>query len=142
MKKNIILIITAVLIIMAIICYNYWTYNRNKLEVQNNNKTYESFYNVEVLGTDIASLINKVDDSNSKNNVSKDDNGFYIENEKNSIKIEIKFLEMDKIISSDAVIKNGIEKFVQNFATMSFKCSKIEYHQSTKLVKYMYFEQV
>ena len=142
MKRNILLIITIVLVIIVTIIYNFSNYRKNQLDVQNNNKSYQSFYNVQVLGTDLATLINKVENSNIKNNVEKDEKGYYIDNGTNSIKIDIKFLEMDKVISAEAIQKNGIEQFVHNFATMNFKCTKIEYHQNTKNVKYMYFEQV
>lgn len=142
MKRNILLIITIVLVIIVTIIYNFSNYRKNQLDVQNNNKSYQSFYNVQVLGTDLATLINKVENSNIKNNVEKDEKGYYIDNGTNSIKIDIKFLEMDKVISAEAIQKNGIEKFVHNFAAMNFKCTKIEYHQNTKNVKYMYFEQV
>lgn len=142
MKRNILLIITIVLVIIVTIIYNFSNYRKNQLDVQNNNKSYQSFYNVQVLGTDLATLINKVENSNIKNNVEKDEKGYYIDNGTNSIKIDIKFLEMDKVISAEAIQKNGIEQFVHNFASMNFKCTKIEYHQNTKNVKYMYFEQV
>lgn len=142
MKKLIVLIISAVILIVTIITYSFYYYKQLIKEANENNSTYESFYNIQVLGTDLASLINKIDDENTKNNVKKDDNGDYIENTTNSIIIEVKFLELDKTIVSTKIEKQGINQFIQNFATMKFKCTKIDYHQSTKKVKYMYFEQV
>ena len=118
MKRNILLIITIVLVIIVTIIYNFSNYRKNQLDVQNNNKSYQSFYNVQVLGTDLATLINKVENSNIKNNVEKDEKGYYIDNGTNSIKIDIKFLEMDKVISAEAIQKNGIEQFVHNFQRM------------------------
>ena len=107
-----------------------------------NNKVYESFLNEQVLGTDVISLINKAIDNNDKNEVQKDSNGQYIDNGKNSVQIEIKFLELDKTISMEAINGQGYTQFVHNFGTYNFKCTKIEYHNSTKNVKYMYFEQI
>ena len=141
MNKTFIFIVCILIIILSIFGMKYLDYKDENAKIKQENLEYEVYLNKEVSGRDLTTAINRAINSNDKNKVSKDENGMYIENNTNSIKIEIKFLEMDKIISSDAVIKNGIEKFVQNFATMSFKCSKIEYHQSTKLVKYMYFEQ-
>ena len=142
MKKIVILIISIVLIAVVIVSYNIYYYQTTLKEAEKVNKTYESFYNVEVLGTDVASLINKIDDSNFKNKIEKDSNGEYIENNADSIKLNIKFAELDKKISLEAIEKQGINKFVQNFGAIKFKCTKIEYHDKTYKVKYLYFEQI
>lgn len=142
MKKIVIIIIAIVFIIIAIIGYKIYDNNYIIKQSNNINSYYENFYNVQVLGTDIASLINKIDDSNNKNNIEKDDDGNYIENNKNSIKLEIKFLELDNVITSEKVEAQGINQFVQNFGALSFKCTKIEYHNSTHQIKHMYFEQI
>lgn len=142
MKKNVFIIIAIVLIIVAIIVYNFYGYRQKMLLAQQNNKTYNSFYEQPVLGTDLATLINKAIDSNEKNAVEKDEKGIYLNNEKNSINIEVKFLELDKIIPMESINKQNVIRFVQNFGAMSFKCTKIEYHKTTHNVKYMYFEQI
>lgn len=142
MKKNVFIIITIVLVIIAIITYNFCYYKQLKIDAEKNNKTYNSFYNQEVLGTDLATLINKTIDNNEKNAVEKDENGIYLDNGKNSVKIEIKFLELDKIIPMESIDKQDIIEFVKNFGAMKFKCTKIEYHKTTQNVKYMYFEQI
>lgn len=142
MKKIVIFILLIMLTIVAIIGANVYNYNIKKNEAIRNNKKYESFYNVEILGTDLASLINKIEDSNVKNNVEKDENGKYIDNKENSIKLEVKFLETEEIIQLETIKKIGMKQFIQNFGAMSFKCTKIEYHQKTGKVKYMFFEQM
>lgn len=35
-----------------------------------------------------------------------------------------------------------MDKFVQYYGQITFKCTKIEYHKTTKKVKYMYIEQI
>lgn len=142
MKKIIILIIAIVLVAVTVISYNIYYYNKTHEEAQKINNDYESFYNVEILGTDLASLINKIDDSNAKNNVQKDENGKYIENDTNSIKLEVKFSELNQNIKAETIQKEGINQFVQNFGAVKFKCTKIEYHEKTHKIKYMYFEQI
>ena len=57
-------------------------------------------------------------------------------------KNEIKFLELDKVITMERINNVGIEKFWSNYGALSFKCTKIEYHEKTHRVKYMYFEEV
>ena len=142
MKKYVLIIITIVLIIVAVVTYKVYDYRVTQNNVSNNNKTYNSFYEKEVLGTDVATLINKAIDNNNKNSVEKSDEGVYINNNNNSINIDIKFKDLDKPISMERIDELDSIKFVQNFGGFSFKCTKIEYHEKTGNVKYMYFEQV
>lgn len=142
MKKYVLIIITIVLIIVAVVTYKVYDYRVTQNNVSNNNKTYNSFYEKEVLGTDVATLINKAIDNNNKNSVEKSNDGYYINNDKNSINIDIKFKDLDEPISMERIDELDSIRFVQNFGGFSFKCTKIEYHEKTGNVKYMYFEQV
>lgn len=142
MKKYVLIIITIVLIIVAVVTYKVYDYRVTQNNVSNNNKTYNSFYEKEVLGTDVATLINKAIDNNNKNSVEKSNDGYYINNDKDSINIDIKFKDLDEPISMERIDELDSIRFVQNFGGFSFKCTKIEYHEKTGNVKYMYFEQV
>ena len=142
MKKIIICILSIFLIIIYIVVYGVYQKNENTAQIGVDNKTYESYENKEVLGTDIISIINKATDSNKKNDIKIGEDGNYIDNGKNSIRIEIKFLELDKVITMERINNVGIEKFWSNYGALSFKCTKIEYHEKTHRVKYMYFEEV
>ena len=142
MKKIIICILSIFLIIICIVVYGVYQKNENTAQIGVDNKTYESYDNKEVLGTDIISIINKATDSNKKNDIKIGEDGNYIDNGKNSIRIEIKFLELDKVITMERINNVGIEKFWSNYGALSFKCTKIEYHEKTHRVKYMYFEEV
>lgn len=142
MKKIIICILSIFLIIICIVVYGVYQKNENAAQIGVDNKTYESYNNKEVLGTDIISIINKATDSNKKNDIKIGEDGNYIDNGKNSIRIEIKFLELDKVITMERINNVGIEKFWSNYGALSFKCTKIEYHEKTHRVKYMYFEEV
>ena len=139
MKKIIICILSIFLIIICIVVYGVYQKNENTAQIGVDNKTYESYENKEVLGTDIISIINKATDSNKKNDIKIGEDGNYIDNGKNSIRIEIKFLELDKVITMERINNVGIEKFWSNYGALSFKCTKIEYHEKTHRVKYMYF---
>ena len=142
MKKIIICILSIFLIIICIVVYGVYQKNENTAQIGVDNKTYESYENKEVLGTDIISIINKATDSNKKNDIKIGEDGNYIDNGKNSIRIEIKFLELDKVITMERINNVGIEKFWSNYGALSFKCTKIEYHEKTHRVKYIYFEEV
>ena len=95
-----------------------------------------------ILGSTLMTLINKASDQNEKNGVEKDKQNRYISNEENSIKIEVKFLESDKIYAMESISSLGSEAFIKNYNNMNFICTKKEYHEKTKYIKYMLFEQI
>lgn len=142
MKKNVILILTIFLVIIVVIGYGIYNRRASISKSSIENKAYESFYNQQVLGTDVISIINKAVDSNEKNSVGKDEKGNYIENDENSIKIDIKFKELDQIITMERINEVGMQQFWQNYGALNFKCTKIEYHKKTNNVRYLYFEQI
>lgn len=142
MKKNLFVILGIFLIIIAILVYFY--YNTLKIAIisQNINKEYEQYTENDILGSTLMTLINKASNQNEKNAIAKDEKNCYIENDTNSIKIEVKFLESDKTFSMEAITSLGAEQFIKNYNAMTFKCTKKEYHQKTKAIKYMLFEQI
>lgn len=142
MKKIVILMFIIFLTVAMVIGYNIYYKNVSKKMAAEANKTYESFYNQEVLGTDVISIINKATDSNKKNLVEEDEEGNYIDNGENSIKIDINFKELEQTITMERINKVGMQQFWLNFGTFKFKCTKIEYHKKTNNIKYMYFEQI
>ena len=142
MKKYVLIIITIVLAIVAVVAYKIYDYKVTQNEANNNNKSYNSFYGQEVWGTDVATLINKAIDSNEKNSVAIAEDGTYIDNGTNSINIDIKFKDLEETITMERINQLDSVRFVQNFGGFNFKCTKIEYHNKTGNVKYMYFEQI
>lgn len=142
MKKILITIILIVVAITAIVMYQYNSYKIKLSETKRLNKEYENFTNSEILGTSLMTLINKVIDNNEKNNILKNDKGMYIENETTSLKIEVKFAEMDDIFSMEAISKTGAERFIKNYSSTLFKCTKKTYHEKTNNIKYLLFEQI
>ena len=81
---------------------------------------------MEIYGIDIASLINKSTDKNEKNSVSKDDKGYFIQNDENSIEIEIYIKDSDTTYKMEQIYKQGVEQFVQFFLNDKFKSSKVK----------------
>ena len=120
-------------------------YLNNKItvnQVKTSNVNYEQYKDREIFGTDLATLINKVIDENTKNEVEKDDKGLYTDNGKNSIRIDIKFTDDDSIHTMEEIYNGKTSTFMQYYNQIRFKCSNIEYHEKTGMVKYMYFKQV
>ena len=110
--------------------------------INSENSEYEQYLDKEIYGIDIASLINKSTDKNEKNSVSKDDKGYFIQNDENSIEIEIYIKDSDTTYKMEQIYKQGVEQFVQFFLNDKFKSSKVEYHEKTKRIKYILFEQI
>lgn len=142
MKKIIGMIIITVLIIVTVAIYNYNAYKSDLLSKQQLNQEYENFIEGEIVGTSLITLINRTMDLNNKNNVQVDKNNLYIENDTNSIKIDVKFLESDDTFPMESIAKQGSEMFIKNYAAASFKCTKKEYHEKTDMIKYLLFEQI
>lgn len=142
MKKSLFIVLGIFLIIISSLTYFYYTYMKINLVASKINKEYEKYTQNTIIGSSLISLINKSIDKNEKNEVEKDSNNRYIENDENSIKIQIKFLESDKLYDMEAVSALGSESFVKNYNNMNFNCTKKEYHKKTKQIKYMLFEQI
>lgn len=92
MKKFFIFLIF-VLIIISTVSYIYLNYQANYNTVKKQNNTFQKYYQKKVYGPDLATAINKAIDSNIKNRVQKDSNGEFVENDLNSIKINIKMID-------------------------------------------------
>ena len=89
MKKALICLII-VLVVGSIIAVVFVSSNRKEeAEIRRNNQEYEKYLNKEIFGTDVTTIINKAMDSNQKKGIEKDEKGFFIENDENSIKIEL-----------------------------------------------------
>ena len=148
MKKNLIILISALLIICAFVVYFVINYRNMQMEAQINNKEYIEYKDKTIVGTTLVSLINKTVDNNEKNNIEKDDQNVYIENDENSVKIYIYFLDLKKDneyiktpYTMEQIYNNDTENFIKLYGTSNFHCTEIDYHEKTGNVKSLTFEQ-
>lgn len=148
MKRNLIILISALLIVCVFAVYFVINYRNMQIDVQANNKEYITYKDKTIVGTTLVSLINKTVDNNEKNNISKDEKNTYIENDKNSVKIYIYFLDIekeDKYIETpytmEQIYNNDTENFIKLYGTSNFYCTKIDYHEKTGNIKSLTFEQ-
>ena len=141
MKKFVILIIILVAI-LGITIYVYSNYELAYKQAMQINKKFERYKDTEIEGTELATVINLAVDTNSKNNVQKDNNGKYIDDGKNSIEIEINITDNNTIYDMETIYDGQIERFVQNYGNIKFICRDVQYHKSTNKIKYMLFEQM
>lgn len=131
-------------IALAISIYMIYSYRTKSLEAQKTNQQYEEYYNIQILGTELISIINRTIDINNKNGIVRDENNNFIENEENSIEIYIQFAYKNEIktVKMEDIEKTGVETFIKVYSTASFKCTKIEYHNKTKNVRSLVFEEI
>ena len=148
MKRNLIILISALLIVCVFVVYFVINYRNMQIDAQANNKEYITYKDKTIVGTTLVSLINKTVDNNEKNNIEKDEKNTYIENDKNSVKIYIYFLDLekeDKYIETpytmEQIYNNDTDNFIKLYGTSNFYCTKIDYHEKTGNVKSLTFEQ-
>lgn len=142
MKK----IIAILIILFLIIVFALYALKINKESniraLKKYNAEYENYLNKDIFGAELATLINKTISLNEKNNIEKDEHEHYIENDLNSIKIEIKINFTKKTYSMEEFYNNDTAEFVKYFELEEFKCIKIEYHKKTGKVSKLTFEQI
>lgn len=142
MKNTLLLILIPIAVIICSICGLLITINTTNRIIKEENSEYEYYLGKTVYGTDVTTLINKAINQNEENNIQKDEKGHYIENDENSLKIDIKMITIDKTYPMEEIYNNDITKFVQNFNLIEFKCTSIQYHEKTGKVSKIIFEQV
>lgn len=143
MKNKILLILIIFMVILAIVTYVIYNYRINLKEVQKINNEYKTYSEAQMLGTELVSIMNRTQDINTKNKIQKNEEGLYIENEENSIKVYIKLKYEDdySILEIERILNNGAENFIKNYSTASFKCTEITYHEKTGNVKSLTFTE-
>ena len=139
--KKISIVIIAIIIIVAFVGVKYISYENAQSLIKQENKEFEQYQDKELNGLDVATVINKATDKNTKNNISKDEKGNFIQNDENSIEVEIYMSDNDITYKMESIFNAGTEQFVQYYSNINFRCSQIEYHKKTGRIKYILFEQ-
>jgi len=142
MKNTLFIVLALFFIIICIVCSFLIDLRAEKAQIAKENEEYEEYLNKEILGTELATLISKTVDKNQKNNIQKDEKGYYIDNGQNSIKIDLKMTTIEKTYPMEEIYNNKITAFVKNFNFISFKCTSIEYHEKTGRISKLVFEEL
>ena len=118
MKRYLILTIIVIIAITSI-GYLYLNIQSSSNTIYALNKPYEELKNEIINGNNLATYINKIIDKNAKNNVKKDEKGYYIDNNNNSIIAEIKFKDSDNIFRIEQIENNDINKFINLYSNIN-----------------------
>lgn len=140
--KKFIIFFAIVIIIICGIGYIFINYRANYKEAKIANMKFENYLNKEIYGSDLSTIINRAVDNNEKNLVQKDNKGVYLNNDNNSINIDVKMIDNESTYKMEKFYRKGMQNFINYYSNIKFKCTKIEYHHNTKKVKYMLFEQI
>ena len=149
MKKEFILLLITVVIILTIIFSKYVEYSKIKLETQRINKEFLAYQNSTVQINTVVSLMGKAVEINKNNSIKQNDKKHFEENDVNSIKIylevqstkqpEFVVIPMEDLILNE---KAGATKVENAFNDCLFRITKIEYHKKTKQVKQIVFTEI
>lgn len=142
MKKFVMITIILLCIVLASVTYGYYRYTTKIAQIRQNNSTFEIYKDRITTGTDIVTVINKIIDNNNNHNVPKDEKGNFMDNGTTSILCDIYFVENEKTYKIESIYNAGIEKFSKNFSNQKFLCTTLKYHDKTKTVSYLRFEQI
>ncbi len=140
--KKIAIFLLIIISIVSTISYLYLNSISNQRIAQKENIKFEIYKDEEITGAEVTTLINKAINSNQQNEVEKDKKGRYIDNETNSINIDIKFIDDDVTYNIEKIYNNGMDKFLTYYRDIKFKCVDVQYHDKTQKIKYMLFEQI
>lgn len=140
--KKIAIFLAIIIIVICVISYLYLNYKAEYNTSKKANMEFERYLNEEVYGADLATIINRAIDNNQRNEVERNNKGIYLDNNQNSINMEIKMIDNDSIYQMETIYNRGIQNFINYYNNIKFKCVEIKYHNSTNKVKYMLFEQI
>ena len=140
--KKIAIFLLIIIGIVSTISYLYLNSINNQRIAQKENIKFEIYKDEEITGAEVTTLINKAINSNQQNEVEKDKKGRYIDNETNSINVDIKFIDDDVTYNIEKIYNNGMDKFLTYYRDIKFKCVDVQYHDKTQKIKYMLFEQI
>ena len=114
-------------------------------DLQKFNARYEAYANGQKLyATDIATLINTAKENNIENNVPKSPAGLYLNDNATSVQIifDGNINAVSGIVTGNYTVSNGTaEDFINNFKSIQFRCTNIDYHTETGRVKELHFEE-
>ena len=132
MKNKILLILIIFMCVLLVVAYYVYSYRNSIAESQKMNREYEQYQNSQMLGSELISLINKTVDVNTDLGIEKDQDGLFIDNEENSIKIYVNFVYEDdyKTLEMEKIYNNGAENFMKVYSTASFKCKSLTFTET------------
>ena len=142
MKKQILFIILAFILILAVVLIGVAN-NREKInEISQFNSLFEKYKGQTLYGADVLTIINKAIDNNKTYAIAQDNKGYFIDDGKFTLKVELILLaknEEEKIVENtyqmEDIERVGLTEFISSFGLTNFKCENIEYNSENRVNK-------
>ena len=142
MKKIIFFILLILILSLAIIVVAVSDIKAKNNKIATFNSQFEQYLGQTMYGTEILTIINKAIDNNEKNNIEKNESGFYIENNQNTVKVELTLLStnnegetVEVTHQMERLKEIGLDRFIASFNLTEFECTKIEYNDEGRVSK-------
>lgn len=142
MKKVILLLIILIVVTVVIVLIQVSDNRSGLQEKKAFNAQFEEYIDKELLGTDVMTIINKAIDNNTTNEIPKDDEENFIEDDSKCIKVYLILLTKDEeektkeiMYPMETLQRAGLDGFIDRFSLTKFKCNKIEYNSEGRVSK-------
>ncbi len=143
MKKVIFSTIFAIILILGLIIVGISSKRAQERDIGAFNSDFEEYRKKKIMyGADVLTIINKAIDNNTTHNIPKNEDGFYIEDNKYTVKVELILLTLndegkveERRHQMETIEKAGLSEFISNFGLTSFECSSIEYNKQKRVNK-------
>lgn len=142
MKKILISILIVFILIIIVVTLNI-SNNVTKLNtISSFNKGFENYKDKTLYGADVLTIINKAIDNNEENNIQRDQEGYFVEDDNYSIKVDLILLSTDKeeniketIHPMEKLEKVGLDGFISSFSITRFEFTDIKYNSNGRISK-------
>ncbi len=142
MKKVIFSVLLILILILAVVIVGIGNNRAKEKEIVSFNSQFENYNRKNLYGADILTIINKAIDNNTIYEIQKDSNGFYIEDNEKSVKVELILLSTndkgeieERTYQMESLEKAGLTGFISNFGLTPFECTSIEYNKKHRVSK-------
>ena len=142
MKKTLAILITIFIVIITVITINIKANQDEERALKQFNENYEKYLGQQLYGTEVTTVINRAIENNQNHNIQKDEKGFYIDDGKYCIKVELNMITVEKTYQMEQLYNAGLTEFVKNFNVIAFECTSVEHHKETGRVSKVVFTQL
>lgn len=142
MKKIFWSIMLLLVVIIVVLAVKITDNTNKKTSVAGFNAEFEDYKDKTIYGADVITIINKAIDNNENYNIEKDENSFYIDDNKYCLKVDLTLLTKDEKeqikevnYSMEVLQKAGLDGFISSFSLTGFKCTNVSYNQTGRISK-------
>lgn len=140
MKKTILALVLILIVIIIIITVKISDNAKKINDVSKFNQQFEAIYKDKIVyGADVLTIINKATDNNNSYKIKKDSNGYYIDDDKYCLKVELVLLitseegEVNEVqYPMETLEKAGLDGFISSFSLTKFECTSSIYNSERK----------